>query len=337
MKVSFRHQLTIKYSPVIEALSLVCALGNSSDHETVIDLSEFEDIKNKYKNFFDRFRKLPQLRFAWLEFSLLSFERERLEVFIEAIQACSLERQLVTLMGHEIDEDDALKALESLTLISDTQKMVALWGYDESLAEVIESFSKVMDAFYEVLRAIDTHEAFNRTLSELQEKCVYEPLLNQFREGTTARHPLSFAQELMGKPFWNIADYVRYEFIPVHFISPYAMRLMDDATMIYIHALNRRAKTPEAFLESILDPLKSTSDGTRLKILRMLYMHPMYGKEIADTLNLTTATVSHHLEALYQQGLVNVEKVKQIKYFSTNYTRLSRMLDEVTRYIKENK
>lgn len=332
MKVSFRHQLNIEYSRVIEALSLMCTLGKNMDHVDVMDFDEFEPIKVDNMSFFAKFSQLPQLRFAWLEFALLSFEREDVQLFIQEIRSNTPAKQLVTLLGHEVDESEAMSALSSP---EEAIKLVNRYKYDESLIAIITSLSSVIDQFCDLLKTIDAYKPFNNKLDTLIQNKGYDALLEQFTKGTFERHPLSYAQEVMGKPFWNIADYTRYEFVPVYFISPYSMRLMDGDSMIFIQAINRRPRTPEAFLESVLDPLKSVSDATRLKILRMLYMHPMYGKEIAEALNLTTATVSHHLEALFQQGLVNVEKVKQIKYFSTNYTRLSRSLDEVTKYIKE--
>ena len=332
MKVSFRHQLKIENSRVIEALSLMCTLGNSMDHVDVMDFDDFEPLKVDNMSFFTKFSQLPQLRFAWLEFALLSFEREDVQLFIQEIRSNTPTKQLVTLLGHEVDESEAMSALSSP---EEAIKLVNRYKYDESLIEIITSLSSIIDQFCDLLKMIDTYKPFNDKLNTLIQTKGYDALLEQFTKGTFERHPLSYAQEVMGKPFWNIADYTRYEFVPVYFISPYSMRLMDGDSMIFIQAINRRPRTPEAFLESVLDPLKSVSDATRLKILRMLYMHPMYGKEIAEALNLTTATVSHHLEALFQQGLVNVEKVKQIKYFSTNYTRLSRSLDEVTKYIKE--
>lgn len=332
MKVNFNHKLEIKYSRVIEALSLICALGNASEHDAVQDLSDFHTIRVHYDSFFEQFKGYPQMRFAWLEFALLSYERDDVQMFIEDIKRQTKEQCLVTLLGYEISLDDATKALSTKT---DGVELALSLGRDASFYDIIDSLDQILMAFYEILINVDAHPAFDAKVKACADTGEYETWLERFRTGLIDRHPLSFAQELMGKPFWNIADYMRYEFVPVYFISPYSMRLMNGSTMIYIQGLMKKGKSPEEQLETILDPLKSMADGTRLRILRMLYMRPMYGKEIADALGLTTATVSHHLDALNQQGLVNVEKVKQIKYFSTNYTQLGRKLDEVGRYIKE--
>jgi len=332
MKVRFKHHLKIQHSRVIEALSLLCVLSHESEHETVLDLNVYDDLKSQYTTFFEVLKNLPSMRFTWLEFALASMERDHVETLIDDIRKCSVERLLVIFLEHEIDEIEAEKLLKSK---SELEAHVNQYGYDDSLVDIITSLPEVIDLFCETLLALDGHESFNSKLDELIQNSSYDSLLSIFKEGTEYRHPLSFAQELMGKPFWNIADYVNYEFIPVYYISPFSMRLMDDQTMIYLQGIEKWNRNPEEQLDSILDPLKSISDATRLRILKMLYMHPMYGKEISDALNLTTPTVSHHLDILNQYGLVNVEKVKQTKYFSTNYTRLSRKLDEVTKYIKE--
>lgn len=333
MKVQFNHQLEINYSRVIEVLSLACVLNHESDHKDVQDLSVFHDISMTYKSFFDWLRPYPRMRFAWLEFAILSIERQDVDAFIKDIKQEPLEQLFVTFLGYDISLDDAKRALSSK---EEGISLALSLGFDVTFSEVIISFSQVISAFFDVLNAIDGHPAFNESFNECLNLNEYAGWIERFQRGLTDRHPLSYAQELMGKPFWNIADYKAYEFVPVYFISPYSMRLMNGEKMIYIQGLRKRGKSPEERLETILDPLKSMADGTRLRILRMLYMRPMYGKEIADALGLTTATVSHHLEALSQQGLINLEKVKQIKYFSTNHTQLGRKLDDVARYIRES-
>lgn len=52
--------------------------------------------------------------------------------------------------------------------------------------------------------------------------------------------------------------------------------------------------------------LKTIADGTRLRILGLLAGRAHSGRELADALGLTAATVSHHMKRLGQVGIVEV-------------------------------
>ncbi len=65
--------------------------------------------------------------------------------------------------------------------------------------------------------------------------------------------------------------------------------------------------------------LKVLGDKTRMDILRLLCCGPSYGKEIAASLHLTTATVSRHLDQLKAAGVVREDRadannVKRLRY-----------------------
>lgn len=54
----------------------------------------------------------------------------------------------------------------------------------------------------------------------------------------------------------------------------------------------------------IVNRLKTIGESSRLEILKQLRKGPMCGKDIAEHLGLTQATVSHHMNSLLNEGLV---------------------------------
>ena len=50
--------------------------------------------------------------------------------------------------------------------------------------------------------------------------------------------------------------------------------------------------------------LKVIADETRLRILGAISAQPMTGKEIAERLDLTPPTISHHMRKLTDAGIV---------------------------------
>lgn len=80
--------------------------------------------------------------------------------------------------------------------------------------------------------------------------------------------------------------------------------------------------------EQLCNGLKLLSDPSKFEILRFISDKQAYGQEIATELNLTTATISHHMNALMVLGLINIEKVDNRVYYQMNKEAISILLDE---------
>lgn len=82
----------------------------------------------------------------------------------------------------------------------------------------------------------------------------------------------------------------------------------------------------------LITDLKAIGDETRLRILRLLTEQKMYNQELAEALNLTSATVSHHMNVLLQSRLISIaldtEKTKKVMY-EINKQRLEELGDAI--------
>lgn len=81
--------------------------------------------------------------------------------------------------------------------------------------------------------------------------------------------------------------------------------------------------------EKICKTLKMLSDASKFAILKSIYREPAYGSELADRLNLTTATISHHMNALIHQGFVMMEKRANRIYYRMNRTAVETYLEQL--------
>jgi DNA-binding transcriptional ArsR family regulator len=70
-----------------------------------------------------------------------------------------------------------------------------------------------------------------------------------------------------------------------------------------------------------------------LEILRAITSEPTYGKLLAEKLNLTTATISHHIEVLKSVQLIKEKRIKNIKYFEANSEEIKKIFDEGLEYL----
>lgn len=83
----------------------------------------------------------------------------------------------------------------------------------------------------------------------------------------------------------------------------------------------------EGFDSYVQQVLKLLSDKSKFEILSYTKSNRAYGAELAKRLNLTTATISHHMNTLLSNGLVELEKEENRLYYRTNTAALEEVLD----------
>jgi len=107
---------------------------------------------------------------------------------------------------------------------------------------------------------------------------------------------------------------------------------------IYVGELVEQIKRKPINTTQLALELKIVGDVTRLKILQMLSEKQMYIQEMADVLELTPATISHHTNALLAEGFISLTvdatKSKKIYYKKHNekLVELSRSILELADY-----
>ena len=101
-------------------------------------------------------------------------------------------------------------------------------------------------------------------------------------------------------------------------------------------------KSPENTTELSSDEMKqlvmlgrALSDLTRIRILGLLGQRPMYGQELAQALDVTPPTISHHLQSLVMAGLVKVRREDNFRYYELDGEGLQR-LAESTQHIAKS-
>ena len=83
----------------------------------------------------------------------------------------------------------------------------------------------------------------------------------------------------------------------------------------------------KSFHNFALQVLKQLSDNSKFEILSYAKDKSAYGSELAKHLNLTTATISHHMSALVSVGLVDMNKEENKVFYRTNRKVLEEVLD----------
>lgn len=75
-----------------------------------------------------------------------------------------------------------------------------------------------------------------------------------------------------------------------------------------------------------LEVLKLLSDRSKFEILSYIRDKSAYGSELAKHLDLTTATISHHMGGLLGKGLVELEKENNRIFYRANTEEIAEVL-----------
>jgi len=235
-------------------------------------------------------------------------ERDNLEDYLDALRALSASKQKEILLANDYDIQE-VEVMDYMAFLDQVKDM---------LEEVLVKDTSVRDRF-------------SKYDDEMQ------VMTKQMLKELENRHPLSYAQGLMGKSFYNISDWSEYEFIPVCSGPFKALRVMTDSKNILIYNIKKSKEKLEETKERLSQGMKLLADPNRLEIMRMIKSTPMCGKDIASAMNLTTATVSHHMDLLRKAGLLHVERDQNTKYFSVNYHKVMGLSRDIQSYILNRK
>ncbi len=81
---------------------------------------------------------------------------------------------------------------------------------------------------------------------------------------------------------------------------------------------------------------KALSDKSRRKILEMLKDGDLTAGEIAEKFAMTKPSITHHLNLLYQAGLVDKERDGQYIYYTLNTTVMQEVYGWVFDFVKKD-
>lgn len=84
-------------------------------------------------------------------------------------------------------------------------------------------------------------------------------------------------------------------------------------------------------LAHLVTVFKALADPTRLRLLGALATRPMTGKELAEQLQLTPPTISHHLSKLMAANLVRATHVGQSRAYALDTATLQRLTSKSAR------
>ncbi|SDL06754.1 ArsR/SmtB family transcription factor [Natronincola ferrireducens] len=80
---------------------------------------------------------------------------------------------------------------------------------------------------------------------------------------------------------------------------------------------------------------KALGEGTRIKIIKLLSLKPMYVCELEGILNMSQPRISQHLKILKYADLVTVRKEGQRAIYSLNKSFMHQVLDGFSDFLQK--
>ena len=189
-------------------------------------------------------------------------------------------------------------------------------------------------------KVLDVFQTFFSVYYKPKEREVYS-----FMEKETARHDKLFQANQAGfLKTVGIGDYTKLldektnlRIFVSYYIDLGMFHFVTDQVflMLYGHSIEQHFND-KINLEKSKAVFKALSDETRLQIIRITSQRAWYNKELAEHFNLTTATLSYHLNLLLDLEILNFEpSVNNRYYYTTNKENLKKLLNMAAESIFE--
>lgn len=165
----------------------------------------------------------------------------------------------------------------------------------------------------------------------------YQAAVNDMNIKLGKSTPLQIANCIMNKVLEENSKIHEYIFIPSYFINPHYVMAFNKYARMFLYDIRKETVLIRTEArEKLSSELKILSDKTRLEILRLLILQPCSGTTLSSRLNLTTATISHHIDLLRSASLITEIREKNTKYYSANVQKIDDLLNNLKNYFYNN-
>jgi DNA-binding transcriptional ArsR family regulator len=334
-KISNGDNCYFTHSIVIDLVSiLVNIFDDRNDFNKYLDIyaeNYVNTIKKDYRFLGEIINSLPAHGYEMLEFLLINKDFNNMEGFKKYIFNLKDEDFFYIFYGQYLEKDFLKLALQDDESLN---KLYSKYDYISAsylaLKGLFSNKDLFLQEFFSCLDSLYIEEFISNYQKAIIE--VYEELL-RLESSFLNIEPLELSQRIMGKTFKNKGPYENFIFVPSCFINIKAIRFFGK-DQILVYSLNHKDFTKK----DVINILKTISDETRFEIIELLSKEDsMMGKDLASRLNLSTPTISHHIEKLKEAGFINEERVKNSKYYSINYDSIDKFINNLSSRFKNNK
>lgn len=147
------------------------------------------------------------------------------------------------------------------------------------------------------------------------------------------RDPIDFFENVIQADPNTFTKPVRIHISPLPLASAIMTRPNDEPDWVIVDANRDKYFGLDAQRRTVEALFKALSDKTRLEIMYRLAQRRWYGQELAESLGISAAAVSNHLNYFYHLNVFHVEREGHRYYYVLNKERVAELLDLAKRII----
>lgn len=226
----------------------------------------------------------------------------------------------------DLSEKELLERLDEFT-IQDQLKWKLLQMNMHS-AEVLVAFQEILEALYPIYQ---TYEDQVRSFLHVYEQDIKKA----YSQGDMVQYFLDkkhIRYDMEGKNIYVLPSVIQYGTLWMTDIESYPDRVYVGWGICLLQGnVNQEAMFDT---EQLCTSLKLLSDKSKFEILKIISNERLYGTQIAKKLNLTTPTISYHLQSLLNAGFLLVEKEERRVYYRLNDEYVEQFFHSVKQALK---
>lgn len=350
LKESLSKKYDISFSAGLQKFELLSRIEQNAWN---ILRNEMEEIKYYFSNFGIKESDNPDISCAGM-LALLwrssSFENihntEEIRSYLQGLS----EKEYCEKFGEELqyynellkDESKISKLDEPLAIISYLMKMELpdneKWKLQKIFCDRSEHQEKILFLLDKAIAVLKAFEAelvkltaqFCRYWDALLKECSIAAYLRETAAIELGENPLGFCLSPSIINCNSLTLNIKREDDGCSYTMPdtYIIGILFDEDF---HIPTSHTQDEKTYTAYAIQVLKLLSDKSKFEILSYIRDKASYGSELAKHLNLTTPTISHHMNALISAELVTLKCEEKRVYYLSNQKRI----DEVLRYCRK--
>lgn len=168
---------------------------------------------------------------------------------------------------------------------------------------------------------------FHKIIDEYQKE--YDKSVSSLKLLLENHSPAEIIAKIKNTSFDEKYTFKQYIFIPGMIMKPHrTYYFYNNDTFLLLYdddRVNSLAKVDDELIEF----MKALSDKSRFQILKELILETNNCKNLSAKMNLTTATVSRHLDSLRNIGVIYEERLGKNKYYKVDYKQIKKIIDDL--------
>lgn len=213
------------------------------------------------------------------------------------------------------NEKQAAKFVNEKLNFSSAQKWNLLQFYFEPEAMKNE-FIELLEWYYNHIFSSDLDWIKNK-IDKINDN--YQENINRYG----SKYLENILSKLIDEPLSGAQNYIAFSYFYETRILNSTLDSGDSFYLIGFRFPEIFAADEEGLLGS-LEIFKALADETRLNIISLLAEKTMYGNELAEKLNLSNATISHHVSKLIMNKIIQAQKKDNKLYFKLNKNKFKK-------------